>query len=75
MKAYQNLLFMSNKLTRGERPNKKNIESLGLTQKVNLWRGNKYGVTLFFIGILQFLDLVWGKWYLKYPLKSKTTCN
>ena len=27
---------MSNKLTIGERPNKKNIESLDLTQKVNL---------------------------------------
>ena len=36
---------MSNKLTIGERPNKKNIESLNLTRKVNLlrlWRGKYY---------------------------------
>ena len=29
---------MSNQLTIGEKPNKKNIESLELTQKVNLLR-------------------------------------
>ena len=29
---------MPNQLTTGERPNKKNIESLDLTQKVNLLR-------------------------------------
>ena len=36
---------MSNQLTIGERPNKKNVESLDLTQKVNilrLLRGNVY---------------------------------
>ena len=36
---------MLNKLTIGERPNKKNIESLDLAQKVNLlklWRGKKH---------------------------------
>ena len=29
---------MSNKLTKGQRPKKKNIESLDLTRKVNLLR-------------------------------------
>ena len=39
----------------GERPNKKNIESLNLTQKVNLlslWRGNGFAIpsiSVFFI--------------------------
>ena len=38
---------MSNKLTIREGPNKKNIESLDLTRKVNLLRlvcGNKYSI-------------------------------
>ena len=38
MKVLHDLLFMSNPLTIGERPNKKNIESLDLKRKINLLR-------------------------------------
>ena len=44
------IFFMSNILTIGERPNKQNIESLDLTQKVNLsgiLRRNKNAKTVY----------------------------
>ena len=52
---------MSNQLTTGDRPNKKNIELLDLTQKVillSLWRGKKHFFS-FDINIK-----VWDKYYL-----------